>query len=206
MKKLFSVICAAVLVMATAVTVFAQQSIVITGVVQRASGATDASGQSVDIVVDNLEDQLDETVVEQIINDLQAGDIVRELLAEDYVEGMQVIDVKDVYVEGDGNVTFPVTITFDVPGVTVDSRVGLLHYTADNEWEKIEAEAGDGTITGIFNSLSPVAFIVDQNTAAASSTSSESPKTGEGNTAAWAGAIAVLAFAGLVVTARKKHA
>lgn len=204
MKKLMSIVCAALLVMSTAVTVFAQQSIVITGVVQNAQSATDASGNAVEVTVGDLESQLDAATVQQIISDLQNSDLVSGLLGDDYVEGMQVVDVKEVSVPE--NTTFPVTISFEVPGVSADSRVGLLHYTADNEWEKIEAEAGDGTITGIFNSLSPVAFIVDQNTAAASSTSSESPKTGEGNTAAWAGAIAVLAFAGLVVTARKKHA
>ena len=201
MKKLMSIVCAALLVMSTAVTVFAQQSIVITGVVQNAQSATDASGNAVEVTVGDLESQLDAATVQQIISDLQNSDLVSGLLGDDYVEGMQVVDVKEVSVPE--NTTFPVTISFEVPGVSADSSVGILHYTADNEWEKIEAEAGDGTISGVFNSLSPVAFVVDQGAAAASATSSVSPKTGEGNTAAWAGAIAVLAFAGLVVTARK---
>ena len=57
---------------------------------------------------------------------------------------MQVVDVKDISVP-DGT-TFPVTITFEVAGVTEGSSVAVLHYNG-SAWEKVEAKAGAGTIT-----------------------------------------------------------
>lgn len=206
MKKVLSMFCAALLLISSAVTVFAQQSIVVTGVVQEAQSATDASGNPVEVSIRSLDSALDAATRDKIIQDLQAGDVIQQILGADYVEGMQVADVVDVTVpEG---TAFPVTITFKVPGVTASSNVGVLHYTSDGAWEKIEAEAGDGTISGTFNSLSPAAFIVDKNTASAATNAdgSVSPKTGESNTIAWAGAVAVLALAGMALTFRKKEA
>lgn len=204
MKKLMTIVCALFLMVSATVTVFAQQSVVVTGVVQRASKAVDANGKSVEIVVDELEKKLEKSVVEKIIEEIKKLDLVRKVLEKDYVEGMKVIDVKEVYIKGDGKVTFPVDITFDVPGVTEKSKVGLMHYK-DNEWEKIKAVPGKGTITGTFHSLSPVAFVVDAETAAAGE-GATSPKTGESNVANYAIAVAILALGGMAVTlkGRKK--
>ena len=120
---------------------------------------------------------------------------------------MQVVDVKDVTVP-EGTV-FPVTITFNVTGVTADSTVAVLHYdTAAGAWEVVESKAGNGTITAIFDSLSPVAFVVDGNAAAGStaagassqtSGSATSPKTGETSALSMAAVIAAAALAGMAV-------
>ena len=71
-----------------------------------------------------------------------------------------------------------------------------------------------GTVTATFNSLSPVAFVVDKDTAAAvngtnesgstSTSGTTSPKTGETNVMMWAGMVAVAALAGMAVTYRRR--
>ena len=106
---------------------------------------------------------------------------VKEVMGSAFAEGMQVVDVKNVRAEGD--VAYPVTITFKVTGITSASKVAILHYDAEKAaWEVLEAKAGEGTIEATFNSLSPVAFVADKDTAASVTTSTTtSPKTGEVN-------------------------
>ena len=129
------------------------------------------------------------------------------------------VDLKDVYLYGDADVKFPITITFDVLGVTSSSKVEVLHYdTTASKWEVLESSVGEGTITATFNSLSPVAFVVDNQTAAAidktnagtttgSNTSTVSPKTGEGNTMMMVAMFAAIGLAGMtVVAAGRKRA
>ena len=53
-------------------------------------------------------------------------DNVKKVLGDAFVEGMSVVDVQDVVV--DGNATFPLTITFKVPGVVSGTKVAVLHY------------------------------------------------------------------------------
>lgn len=95
-----------------------------------------------------------------------------------------MIDKREVVVEGDvGLVVWPVTLTFQVPGVTPNSVGYFLHYLDDQGTvEVIDAVMGNGTMTGVFNSLSPVAFVVDTDTAKAvvslmNSSDAKSPKT-----------------------------
>ncbi len=68
----------------------------------------------------------------------------------------------------------------------------------------LHLKAGSGTIEATFDSLSPVAFVVDGD-AAKTVTTSTSPKTGETATAAYAGLIAVVAALGMGVTYYKKR-
>lgn len=63
------------------------------------------------------------------------------------------------------------------------------------------AKAGQGTITATFDSLSPVAFVVDKNTAASSSTS---PKTGESMAVTMAAVVVVVAAAGAFAFRKKE--
>lgn len=77
---------------------------------------------------------------------------------------MQVVDVKDISVP-DGT-TFPVTITFEVAGVTEGSSVAVLHYNG-SAWEKVEAKAGAGTITAILSHLCLQYHLLLTKTAAA---------------------------------------
>ena len=98
---------------------------------------------------------------------------MKDLLGDNFVEGMKVVDVMDVSVPA--GTVFPVDITFSVPGVTADSNVAVLHYNG-SAWEVVPSSAGNGSVTGTFESLSPVAIVADT---AEAGTGAASPKTGE---------------------------
>ena len=199
MKKLTAVLCAAVLCLSTAASVFAQPSPEVSGVVTGVSTGTDANDNA---TVGEVPAEY-QAAVDQV-KDLT---FVQNLLGDAFVEGMQVVDVKDVTVP-EGTV-FPATLSFNVTGVTADSTVAVLHYdTAAGAWEVVESKAGNGTITATFDSLSPVAFVVDGNAAAGStaagassqtSGSATSPKTGETSALSMAAVIAAAALAGMAV-------
>lgn len=202
MKKLTAVLCAAVLCLSTAASVLAQPSPEVSGVVTGVFGGTNADGDAVEVTLSEVPAEY-QAAVDQV----KDSAFVQNLLGDAFVEGMQVVDVKDVTVP-EGTV-FPVTITFNVTGVTADSHVAVLHYdTAAGAWEVVESKAGNGTITAIFDSLSPVAFVVDGNAAAGStaagassqtSGSATSPKTGETSALSMAAVIAAAALAGMAV-------
>ena len=147
MKKLIALVCAAVMTVSSAVAVFAQPSVQVTGVVTKAQAATDANGNAVTVEIKAVPDEYKEAV-----ENVKKEETLKEVLGADFKEGMQVVDVKDISVP-DGT-TFPVTITFEV-----------------------EAKAGAGTITATFTSLSPVAFVVDKDAAAKASTSPKTGET-----------------------------
>lgn len=117
---------------------------------------------------------------------------LKEVLGSDFSANMTVSDVVEVRVEflNDGNVTFPIDITFEVKGVTASTKGQILHWNKEtNAWEKIPTTMGNGTMTGTFSSLSPVAFVVDKTTLA--SGTATSPKT----SATAAAGVAVLGLA-----------
>ena len=90
----------------------------------------------------------------------------------------------------------PITLTFNVDGITADSYVMILHYNG-TAWESISATTGNGTVTATFTSLSPIAIVqLEADTSAVTS-----PKTGAAMPAA--AVIAVICAAGVVVCTRK---
>ena len=90
----------------------------------------------------------------------------------------------------------PITLTFNVDGITADSYVMILHYNG-TAWENISATTGNGTVTATFTSLSPIAIVqLEADTSAVTS-----PKTGAAMPAA--AVIAVICAAGVVVCTRK---
>lgn len=62
MKKLIAFVCAAVMTVSSAVAVFAQPSVQVTGVVTKAQSATDASGNAVTVEIKAVPDQYKEAV------------------------------------------------------------------------------------------------------------------------------------------------
>ncbi|MFQ9345521.1 MAG: hypothetical protein ACLR2O_08200 [Coprococcus sp.] len=58
-------------------------------------------------------------------------------------------------------------------------------------WEKIDTTVADGTVTGTFSSLSPVAFVVDKTTLTSATGTATSPAT----SATAVSAVAVLGLA-----------
>lgn len=201
LKKAVAAVTAALTICAMSVTAFAQGSVASTGVVE-VQGAQDANGNSVSASISSVPAEYAEAV-----NEIKTTEGLQTVLGDAYVEGMEVVDAMDVSVpEG---TPMPVTITFDVPGVG-GYKVAVLHFNG-SEWEVVEATVGDGTITATFTSLSPVAFVVDKNTATGAVTSngsSVSPKTGENTgmlTASAAAAVLVLG-AGCVFFVKRKNA
>lgn len=197
MKKFASLLLATVLTCMMGLTAFAAgKSPVVEGFVTEINKATDKDGNAVEATLQEVEDK-------DLIEDIRLT--FRDVLKKAGIEvtkGMEVVDVKDVSVpEG---TQFPVTITFKAAGVTPETKVQVLHYTG-TEWEVVKSEAGKGTITATFTSLSPVAFVIDKNTMApVGSTSTEAPRTGMGMAVPTAMVIAAVACIGFVALGKKK--
>ena len=213
MKKLVAVLCAAVMTVGMAVNVFAAPSPSVSGVVTAVESAKDADGNAVDIKIETVSEaeaaqhftEEEKAAVAEIKESKEKFKaIAKEALGDKFEEGMELVDIRNLYVPEGANVTFPLTITVKVTGVTEASKVAVLQYT-NGKWEDVNAVAGNGTITFTVNSLSPFAFIVDANTAK-NVGSTTSPATGEANTMVWVAIVAVAAAAGMVVTYRKKRA
>lgn len=213
MKKLVAVLCAAVMTVGMAVNVFAAPSPSVSGVVTAVVSAKDADGNAVDIKMETVSEaeaeqhftEEEKAAVAKIKESKEKFEaIAKEALGDKFEEGMELVDIRNLYVPEGAKVTFPLTITVKVTGVTEVSKVAVLHYT-NGKWEDVNAVAGNGTITFTVNSLSPFAFIVDANTAK-NVGSTTSPATGEANTMVWVAIVAVAAAAGMVVTYRKKRA
>ena len=213
MKKLVAVLCAAVMTVGMAVNVFAAPSPSVSGVVTAVESAKDADGNAVDIKMETVSEveaeqhftEEEKAAVAKIKESKEKFEaIAKEALGDKFEEGMELVDIRNLYVPEGAKVTFPLTITVKVTGVTEASKVAVLHYT-NGKWEDVNAVAGNGTITFTVNSLSPFAFIVDANTAK-NAGSTTSPATGEANTMVWVAIVAVAAAAGMVVTYRKKRA
>ena len=212
MKKLVAGLCAAVMTVGMAVNVFAAPSPSVSGTVTAIESATDANGNAVEIKIETVSEaeaeqhftEEEKTAVADVKENFET--IAKKVLGEKFEDGMKLVDIRNLYVPEGANVTFPLTLTVKVTGVTKDSTVAVLHYNAETKtWEDVNATAGDGTITFTVNSLSPFAFIVDANTAK-NAGSTTSPATGEANTMTWVAIVAVAAAAGMVVTYRRKRA
>lgn len=118
---------------------------------------------------------------------------LKAALGDAYNANMVITDVFDVVVTGD--VSFPLTLTFNVNGVTSSTKAQILHYNG-SAWEKIDTTAGEGTLKGTFNSFSPVAIVVDKTTTTGATAS---PKTSAQSVAliALVGMFAVVAACGM---------
>ena len=190
----------AAMVSCIGMTVFAAPSPAASTVVTGVSNAVDNNGTSVKVdVVSEVPSNYAEAVTE-----IKTEAKLKEVLGSDFNENMTVADIKEVTVEGDASlVNWPLTITFTMKGVTASTKVQILHYTG-SEWEKIPTTVGEGTVTGTFNSLSPVAFVVDKTTLSSATGTTTSPAT----SATTVSAVAVLGLAAAVtaVGLKKKAA
>lgn len=196
MKTRFLKTAAAVMavVMCLGMTVFAAPSpsgsdFVVGGI----SNAVDADGNDVSgfLEVTELPDEYADVAAQ-----LRTAEGLQAAMGADYNENMIVLDIVEARVVGDASqVKFPVTITFQVNGVTASTRGTILHYTG-SKWEKIPTTMGEGTMTGTFASLSPVAFVVDKTTLTGGTVS---PKTSAQSAAAVAllGLLAATAACGM---------
>lgn len=193
-KRLAAFVAAVTFALSMSVCAFADGSPSSTGVVVSGEG-TDANGNYVKIIVE-MSDEITNEEAKKILT-MSVEEILSKVNDPNAsVEGMKLIDLREVYVDGDDSlVTFPVDITFKINGITADSKVSVLHFdTNTNEWESVQTTVnGDGTVTSRFNSLSPVAFF--SNSASATSVAGDtSPKTG-------ASPVIMIAIVGAIVCA-----
>lgn len=195
MKKLAALGAAMVMSLALGLTAFASSSPVSTGS-SSVKGAVDKNGNAVEVTLKGGVDSA-------IVNAIKSESALKAVLGDAYVEGMTVVDVVDVEYDGSSD-TLPVTVTFNVPGVTSSTKVALLHYTG-GAWKAdvTDVKAGNGTITGTFSGFSPVAIVVDKS---AADSTVKSPKTGETTMPIVMMAIGVLAVGGVYVMSRKSRA
>lgn len=194
-KKIFGAIIAMSLVLMMGFQAVAADSPSTDGIVTEALQAVDKNGRSVEVDVQALPEEY-----KHLAEEIKHVSALKAVLGSAYVDGMEVIDVRDVVIVGDTSlVEFPLTITFKVPGVLSTTKVAVLHY-ADGAWQVEPSKAGNGTITATFDSLSPVAFVVDKNT---SSSAVTSPETGENTAVPAVGAVVIVAVLGAAVLRKK---
>ncbi|MCD8355068.1 MAG: hypothetical protein LUE11_00645 [Clostridia bacterium] len=200
MKKVIVSIAAVAMALTMSLSAFALPSPTVSGFVKGVSSAIDKDGTAVDIIVQTVaEAEPDFTAAEKkAIEEIKNEQKLREIMGSYWKNGMKLADIRDVKIKGDASlVTFPVTILFDVPGVTEKSNVAVLHFDTNvGEWEIVDSKAGDATIQAVFNSLSPVAFVVDADTAEAMESTVTSPKTGESGFPICAGVAIVVVLSG----------
>ncbi len=121
-------------------------------------------------------------------------------LIDQRLAGMRLATLFDAYYTG-GTIE-NVTITFELPGIRAGETVYCIHYH-DDAWEVIEPDnVADNQVTVTFDSLSPVGFVVEQDSAAASA-AGVSPKTGAADTMIYVIVLALAAAAGAGFSCRK---
>ena len=143
-KKIMGVILAAMMVSMMGMSALAAPSKRIDSVVTETEKAVDKNGNAVEVKISDVP-EANKAAADEIKNVAK----VKEVLKDSFVEGMEVVDVREVTVTGD-NVEFPLTITFKVPGVLETTKVAVLHYV-DGAWKQETAKAGQGTITATFD-------------------------------------------------------
>ena len=174
-KKATALLLAVLFTMAMGMTALAADSPSASGVITGATGK-DAAGREAEIIISST-DMAAPTEAQ-----------LREILKGDFVEGMKVAALVDVSVKNGDLLEWPVTITFQVPGVTGDSQVAVIHYTS-GAWENVTpVTLGDGTVVP-----------------GTAGDEAVSPKTGENSAAMLAGGIAVLALAAAYVLRKKAY-
>lgn len=192
-KRVLALTVATVLTLSMGMSVLAAPSAGTTGVVSKVESATDEKGTSFEITI--AEVSATDTKATEAVKEVKKEATVKEVLGTKFVEGMKVTDVRDV--KANQPFSGSIKITFKVPGVVKTTKVAVLHFGGE-KWEEVPSEAGNGTITATFTSLSPVAFVIDENTVDVSS-----PKDGELNLVPVVAVVALVAAAGAVVLRKK---
>ena len=156
------------------------------------------------------------------VAEIEKAENLKKLLGDKYSDTLQIIEEYDVYIydvpekveiEWDSpecEIKFPVTITFNVPGVKADSEIYVLHGHDElsvEEWHVMDIKSiEDGKVTLEFTHLSPVVFLADSATGDEGTTDGPaSPGTGESNVVLYV-ALVVVAAATVAVVTRKKMA
>lgn len=206
-KKLLSLAMVCLLTLGLSITSLAGS--VEAGVVGGIDNVTDKDGNDIGygIMLTELTDE-GRRVAEGLKDPAKLKELL-ESLGIEYKDDMHIIDMKEIVEVGEvPSSSYPVTIKFNVKGVTASTKVIVLHYDyASGKWEAVECTVGDGTVSAKFSSAGPVVFVVDGSYNAENgntSNSTTSPTTGQTNNTMWAFAVVALGIAGTI--ALKKRA
>ena len=196
MKKMLKTLVASVAVLALGVTTaFAAPSINVNG---SAVGDVLVNGQKVEATVSFTNDFTNvESAVKELINEVNAGTNIAEVLADVTVEGAEGLTLKEyslattlqdlVAVDANGNALKNVTITWEVPNLVQNmGDVKVLHYSTERKvWEIINPNNVDfaaKTVTATFKDLSPVGVIYKNVASNGNGSTTVTPGTGNGST------------------------
>lgn len=138
--------------------------------------------------------------IQEVTAGIKTESGLKAVLGDQFNANLVVADVVEVIArsKNGGQVSFPIDITFKVKGVTASTKGWILHYSqARGGWEKIDTTIGEGTMTGTFYDLSPVAFVVDKTTVASGATTSLKTSASSVSTVALLGLVAIVAAFGL---------
>lgn len=142
MKKTFkNITFASLLIFILCLNVFATPSPETNGFIPEILSAVDANGNAIVVTLTPLE--------QAKIDEAMASDTLKKGIA-----------FAGFYATVPDGTVFPITITFTVKGVTSATTGYFLHYTG-SAWEVVEAIFGTNTMTGTFNSLSPIVMVID---------------------------------------------
>ncbi|MDO5785896.1 MAG: hypothetical protein Q4P20_12630 [Eubacteriales bacterium] len=208
MKKLIASIAAVAMALTMSLSAFALPSPTVSGLVKGVSTAVDKNGRSVDIIVRSIPDMEgslsagEKTAIEEI-KDKQK---LRTIMGSDWEDGMQLADIRYIQLSGDASlVSFPVTITFDIPGVTANSKVKILVFNKETgKWEVLGGKVSNGKVTATFEYLGLVAFVVDTDTAKAMESTVTSPKTGQSDFPIYAEIAVAVVLGGAILWVYRK--
>lgn len=136
-------------------------------------------GQDVTLGKIAIQDALDKLSDLELIARAISKYTGRELHAADIaiLDSMEVTPAQGLIVSAAN----PVSLTFSFPGITESTRAYVVHYE-NGEWVVVPTTIGEGVVTGIFTSLSPVAVAVEKATLKSSvlgANRSKSPRTGD---------------------------
>lgn len=160
-KKLLTIVLSAVLCLGSSMTVMAATSPSTT--TAGPSATVTVNGETVTVGVKQT--TVDASILEEVnyADEASCISFVQEKTGTQ-VAAMSIHGMTDVSLDGtltDEQWAAGVSVTFSAPGVSSGSPIVVLHKrSSDGVWETIQATAGDGVITGIFHSLSPVFYYV----------------------------------------------
>ncbi len=205
MKKIISMLMTAAVVMSISVTAFAVGSVSNTEAPLASTVVKTSNGSEITV---ESKPTVAETAKNQLTNEALGREIVKAYFQE--------INV----VSGSIPAGQTVTLTFNVGAVDAGMTVDVLHYNG-SKWEKVTGsyDRANGTVTGVFNSFSPVAVVVSKaaavnngsNNNAGAGTSApaaapavKSPQTSDANMVAVAFGALMTAGVGAGFVSRKK--
>ena len=200
-KKLLMTVAVFILTMCSVMTAFAQPSVEVDTVVD-IDKVVDKDGKEVTNIV------LQEVKGEELkkVQDVVKPDNLKTVLPEaEAKENWKAFATEAILVNEKGEEIdwksieeqFPVEVTFNVPGVTTNSTIRILHYY-EGQWhvETVTGNSKDVVKAKFTHLTGPVVILVNKEF---------SPTTGESNVVWYAGMIAVAALAGTMMLKKREN-